>query len=132
MARLKSKKIIDAINKGISINPTTFDVKYIEKVLVDGAYEKVENIITYTGIIYLEDNSNKITIESKTQGTSYTTNKYKMILNNENEIKIDEKNVVEFESKEGHIKVTGAYPIIIEDTLCGYLCDLERTWFHGF
>lgn len=127
MARLKSKRIIDAINKGISINPTTFDVKYIEKVLVDGAYEKVENIITYTGIIYLEDNSNKITIESKTQGTSYTTNKYKMILNNENEIKIDEKNVVEFESKEGHIKVTGAYPIIIEDTLCGYLCDLERT-----
>ncbi|ALR90215.1 hypothetical protein [Clostridium butyricum] len=127
MARLKSKKIIDAINKGISINPTTFDVKYIEKVLVDGAYEKVENIITYTGIIYLEDNSNKITIESKTQGTSYTTNKYKMILNNENEIKIDEKNVVEFESKEGHIKVTGAYPIIIEDTLCCYLCDLERT-----
>ncbi|UZT07929.1 hypothetical protein ONV75_08675 [Clostridium sp. LQ25] len=127
MARLKSKRIIDAINKGISINPTTFDVKYIEKVLVDGAYEKVENIITYTGIIYLEDNSNKITIESKTQGTSYTTNKYKMILNNENEIKIDENNVVEFESKEGHIKVTGAYPIIIEDTLCGYLCDLERT-----
>ncbi|WP_455797710.1 hypothetical protein [Clostridium butyricum] len=127
MARLKSKKIIDAINKGISINPTTFDVKYVEKVLVDGAYEKVENIITYTGIIYLEDNSNKITNESKSQGTSYTTNKYKMILNNENEIKIDEKNVVEFESKEGHIKVTGAYPIIIEDTLCGYLCDLERT-----
>jgi len=127
MARLKSKKIIDAINKGISINPTTFDVKYIEKVLVDGAYEKVENIITYTGIIYLEDNSNKITIESKTQGTSYTTNKYKMILNNENEIKIDEKNVVEFDSKEGYIKVTGAYPIIIENTLCGYLCDLERT-----
>lgn len=127
MARLKAKKIIDAVNRGIEVNPTTFDVKYIEKVLVDGAYEKVENIITYTGIIYLEDNSNKITIESKTQGTSYTTNKYKMILNNENEIKIDEKNVVEFESKEGHIKVTGAYPIIIEDTLCGYLCDLERT-----
>lgn len=127
MARLKAKKIIDAVNRGIEVNPTTFDVKYAEKVLVDGAYEKVENIITYTGIIYLEDNSNKITIESKTQGTSYTTNKYKMILNNENEIKIDEKNVVEFESKEGHIKVTGAYPIIIEDTLCGYLCDLERT-----
>ena len=127
MARLKAKKIIDAVNRGIEVNPTTFDVKYIEKVLVDGAYEKVENIITYTGIIYLEDNSNKITIESKTQGTSYTTNKYKMILNNENEIKIDEKNVVEFDSKEGHIKVTGAYPIIIENTLCGYLCDLERT-----
>ena len=47
MARLKSKKIIDAINKGISINPTTFDVKYVEKVLVDGAYEKVEIILEY-------------------------------------------------------------------------------------
>ncbi|AIY80665.1 hypothetical protein U728_825 [Clostridium botulinum 202F] len=29
MARLKAKKIIDAINKGISVNPTTFTVEHI-------------------------------------------------------------------------------------------------------
>ena len=50
-----------------------------------------------------------------------------MILNNENEITIDEKNIVEFDDKEGHMKITGAYPIVIEDTICGYMCDLERT-----
>lgn len=127
MSRLKASKIINAINKGIAVNPTTFDVKHEEKVIVDGSFEKVEKTITYAGIIYLEDNSNKITIDSKTQGTSYNTEKYKMILNNENEITIDEKNIVEFDSKEGHMKITGAYPIVIENTVCGYMCDLERT-----
>ena len=126
MPRLKASKIINAINKGIAVNPTTFDVKHEEKVLVDGGFEFVESITTYTGIIYLEDNSNKITIESKTIGTEYSTTKYKMILNNENEIKIDEKNYIEFDSKEGHMKITGAYPIVIENTICGYMCDLER------
>lgn len=127
MPRLKVSKIINAINKGIAVNPTTFDVKHKERILIDGAFELVESITTYTGIIYLEDNSNKITITSKTQGTEYSTYKYKMVLNNENEIKIDEKNIVEFDCKEGHIKITGVYPIIIENTLCGYLCDLEVT-----
>lgn len=127
MPRLKASKIINAINKGIAVNPTTFNVKHEEKVLVDGAFEIEENVITYTGIIYLEDNSNKITIESKTIGTEYSTTKYKMILNNDNEITIDEKNHIEFDSKEGRMKITGAYPIVIENTICGYMCDLERT-----
>lgn len=126
MARLKASNIIKAINKGIAVNPTTFNVKHEEMILVDGAYEKVKKITTYTGIIYLEDNSNKITIESKTIGTEYSTTKYKMILNNENEIVIDEKNKIEFDSKEGHMKISGAYPIVIENTICGYMCDLER------
>lgn len=126
MPRLKASKIINAINKGIALNPTRFDVKYEKKVLVDGAFEKAEITTTYTGIIYLEDNSNKINIESKTMGTEYSTSKYKMILNGENEINIDEKNKIEFDCKEGHMKITGAYPIVIEDTICGYMCDLER------
>lgn len=126
MSILKANKIINAINKGIAANPTTFNVKKIEKVLVDGSYEKVEKIITYTGIIYLEDNANSIKIESNVQGTSYNTEKYKMILNNKNEITIDDKNIIEFDVKEGHMKVTGAYPIVIENTVCGYMCDLER------
>lgn len=126
MAKLKAKRIIDAINKGIAINPTTFDVKHVEKVEVDGAFKKVESTITYTGIIYLEDNSNKITIESKIIGTEYSTSRYKMILNNENEITVDENNKIEFDCNEGHMKITGAYPIFIENILCCYMCDLER------
>lgn len=127
MPRLKASKVINTINKGIAINPTTFDVKHKERVLVDGAFEVIESVTTYTGIIYLEDNSNKITIESKTMGTEYSTTKYKMILNNENEITIDENNKIEFDSKEGHMKITGAYPFVIEGSICGYMCDLERT-----
>lgn len=127
MARLKAKRIIDAINKGIAVNPTTFDVKKVEKVLVEGSYEKKESTITYTGIIYLEDSSNSVMISSQTQGTSYSTERYKMVINNEVELNVNEANKIEFDCKEGHIKVTYAYPIIIENTLCGYLCDLERS-----
>lgn len=127
MARLKAKRIIDAINKGIAVNPTTFDVKKVEKVLVEGSYEKKESTITYTGIIYLEDSSNSVMISSQTQGTSYSTERYKMVINNEVELNVNEANKIEFDCKEGHIKVAYAYPIIIENTLCGYLCDLERS-----
>lgn len=70
MPRLKASKIINAINKGIAVNPTTFDVKHEKKVIADGAFEILESVTTYTGIIYLEDNSNKISIDSKTIGLS--------------------------------------------------------------
>lgn len=126
MARLKAKKVIDAINKGISINPTTFDVKHVEKVEVDGAFKKVESTITYTGIIYLEDTGTQINIDSKTAGTSYSTTRYKMILNNEVEIKVDPKNLIKFTSKEGKMEIQAVYPLVIEDTICGYMCDLKR------
>lgn len=126
MPRLKASKIINAINKGIAVNPTTFDVKHEKKVIADGAFEIVESVTTYTGIIYLEDNSNKISIDSNTIGTEYSTTRYKMILNNENEITVDEKNKIEFDCNEGHMKISATYPIFIENTLCGYMCDLER------
>lgn len=127
MAKIKAKKIIDAINKGIAVNPTTFEVNSVKKVLVDGSYEKLESTITYTGIVYLDEKSDLRIIDSKTEGTSYLSKRYKMILNNENELEVNEANKIEFDIKEGHMKITAAYSIVIEDTLCGYLCDLERS-----
>lgn len=124
--RLNANVIIRAVDKAIELNPTTFTVKHAERVLVDGAYEEVERETEYTGIIYLEDNSNLMKIVSEIKGTEYSTSKYKMVLNNKEEIKIDENNHVEFDCNEGHMKITGAYPIYIENTLCCYFCDLER------
>lgn len=124
--RLNANTIIKAVNKAIALNPTTFTVKHEEKILVDGAYEKVEQSTEYTGIIYLEDNSNAMKILSQLAGTEYSTSRYKMVLNNKEKITIDEKNKVEFDCNEGHMKITGAYPVFIENTLCCYFCDLER------
>lgn len=126
MPRLKASKIINAINKGIAVNPTTFDVKHEKKVIADGAFEIVESVTTYTGIIYLEDTNVAIKTDSKTIGTEYSTTRYKMILNNENKITVDEQNKIEFDCNEGHMKIQAVYPIFIENTLCGYMCDLER------
>ncbi|WP_460280599.1 hypothetical protein [Clostridium senegalense] len=126
MARLKAKKIIDAINKGIALNPTTIEIKHTEKIEVDGAFEEVETIRTIMALIYLDDSSTQINIDTKTIGTSYSTNKYKMIADKDAELEVNPKEAIEFKCKEGHMKIKATYPIVIEEIICGYECDLER------
>ncbi|MBU5227850.1 hypothetical protein KQI36_14540 [Clostridium senegalense] len=126
MAKLKAKKIIDAINKGIALNPTTIEIKHTEKVIIDGAFEEVETIKTLKALIYLDDSSTQINIDTKTIGTSYSTNKYKMIADKDAELEVNPKEAIEFKCKEGHMKIKATYPIVIEEIVCGYECDLER------
>ena len=126
VAKLKSKKIIDAINKGIALNPTEIKIKHIQKVVVDGAYEEVETIKTLKALIYLDDSSNKIVIDSKTQGTAYSSDRYKMIADKDADLEINPKEAIEFKCKEGHMKIKATYPVVVEDIICGYECDLER------
>ncbi|KEH90615.1 hypothetical protein [Clostridium botulinum] len=126
MAKLKAKKIIEAINKGIALNPTTIEIKHTEKVIVDGAFDEVESVKSLNVLIYLEDTSNKVIIDSKTLGTSYISNRYKMIADKDANLNINPKEAIEFTCKEGHMKIASTYPIVIEDTICGYMCDLER------
>lgn len=126
MSTLKAKKIIDTINKGIELNPTIIEIKHTEKIIIDGAFDEVETVKSLNVLIYLEDSSNKISIDSKTLGTSYSSNRYKMIADKESNLNINPKEAVEFECKEGHMKITATYPIVIESTICGYMCDLER------
>ena len=126
MAKLKAKKIIDTINKGIALNPTEIKIKHIQKVIVDGAFEEIETEKSLKVLIYLDNNLNKVVIDSKIQGTAYTSNKYKMIADKEANLNINPKEAIDFTCKEGHMKITAIYPIVIEDSICGYMCDLER------
>lgn len=126
VAKLKAKKIIDAINKGIALNPTTIEIKHTEKVIVDGAFDEIESVKSLNVLIYLEDTSNKVIIDSKTLGTSYISNRYKMIADKDAKLNINPKEAIEFTCKEGHMKITATYPIVIEDTICGYMSDIER------
>ncbi|OSA97783.1 UNVERIFIED_ORG: hypothetical protein B2H98_06875 [Clostridium botulinum] len=126
MARLKAKKIIDAINKGIATNPTEISIKQIKKIEVDGAFENVEIKKKLKVIIYLEDSSNKIVVDSKTQGTSYSSNKYKMLADKDADIEVSPKEAIRFKCLEGNMKIEATYPIVVENIVCGYLCDLER------
>ncbi|AJD28200.1 hypothetical protein G8E05_06460 [Clostridium botulinum] len=126
MSTLKAKKIINTINKGIELNPSTITIKQVKKVVVDGALEEAESEKNLKVLIYLEDNSNKVIVDSKTIGTSYSINKYKMIANKDCELDVNPKEIIEFDCIEGHMKVTATYPIQIENTICGYMCDLER------
>ena len=126
VAKLKAKKIIDAINKGIALNPTTIEIKHTEKVIIDGALDEVETIKNLKTLIYLDDSSTQINIDSKTIGTSYSTNKYKMIADKDAELEVNPKEAIEFKCLEGHMKIKGVYPIVVENIICGYECDLER------
>lgn len=126
MSALKAKKIIDAIDKGIEVNKTEISIKQIKKIEVDGAFEKIETVKKLNVIIYLDDNSNKGVIDSKTQGTSYSSNKYKMLANKDANIDVNPKEAIRFKCLEGNMKIEATYPIVVENIVCGYLCDLER------
>ncbi|ASN68285.1 hypothetical protein 10S11_23 [uncultured Caudovirales phage] len=126
MSKLKAKKIIKAINKGIALNPSEININGVKKIEVDGAFEEIPFEKTLKVLIYLEDSSNKIAIDSKMQGTSYSSNRYKMIADKDAELDVNPKKSVEFDCIEGHMEIEAAYPIVVEDTICGYICDLKR------
>lgn len=126
MSKLRAKKVINTINKGIALNPTEIKIKHTEKIIVDGAFEEKETTKTLMVLIYLEENSNKVVIDSKTQGTSYSSNRYKMIADKDANLEVNPKEAIQFDCLEGHMKVKATYPIVVEDTICGYECDLER------
>ncbi|KLU74271.1 hypothetical protein [Clostridium botulinum] len=127
MSKLKAKKIIDVINKGIALNPTEIEIKEFKKVVVDGALEDSESKKNLEVLIYLENSSNnKVIIDSQTRGTSYKTSRYNMIANKDADIEVNPKSAIEFNCIEGHMKIKEVYPIVIEKTLCGYECNLEK------
>ena len=126
MAKIKANKIISAINKVISVNPTEITFTKKIKKIVDGAFEEEEIIKTITVLIYLDDSSNLININSDNQGTSYSTNRYKMIADKNSELDATPKENIKFSSNRDSYEIKAVYPQVIEDIICGYICDLER------
>lgn len=123
---LKAETIINAVNKGIALNPISFDVVQEDRVLIDGAYEIEERTITYEGLIYFDDGVSSLNVLAQAIGTEYTQNNWHVILNNKQEIKVNESNVIQFTVKEGTFIMKTANPVIIDGKLCCYLCDLQR------
>lgn len=126
MSKLKARKIIKAINKGIALNPTEITFTQTIKKEVDGAFEEETIEKTITVLIYIDDSYGQINIDSKIQGTSYSTTKYKMIADKDAELDATPKEAIEFTSNGDKFEIKAVYPQIIEDTVCGYMCDLER------
>lgn len=126
MSKLSSKKIIRTINKAIALNPTSITFTQITLKEVDGAFEQVPDKKTITVLIYLEDGSAQININSETKGTSHSTNRYKMIADKDANLEINPKESIKFESNRDKFEIKAVYPQTLEDTICGYLCDLER------
>lgn len=128
MPKINPNKIINAINKAISVNPTIITYTKTINEEVDGAFVDNEPVKkTITVLIYIGTNSNSvnININSGTQGTSYIS-RYKMIADKDAELDVTPKQSIEFTSNGDKFEVKAAYPIIINDTICGYECDLER------
>lgn len=126
MAKIKANKIISAINKVISVNPTEITFTKKIKKVVDGAFDEEVINKTITVLIYLDDSSNSININSNNQGTSYLTNRYKMIADKDSELDVTPKEHIKFSSNGDNYEIKAVYPQIIENIVCGYVCDLER------
>lgn len=126
MAQLSAKEIIETINEGIALNPTEITFTQKTKTIVDGAFQEQETVNTIRVLIYMDDSQGNVNIISGTHGTSYSNKKYNMIADKDANLEVSPKESIEFESHRCKYKITYVYPQIIENTLCGYICDLER------
>lgn len=126
MAALKAEKIIAAINKGIALNPSEININGVKKIEIDGALEEIPFEKTLKTLIYLENSSTQINIDSKTIGTSYSSNKYKMIADKDADLEVNPKELIKFKCLEGHMEIKAVHPIVVENIICGYECDLKR------
>jgi len=126
MSKLRARKIIKTINKGIALNPTEITFTQIIKKEVDGAFEDVLNTRTITVLIYIDDSSNSINVSTGTQGTAYTSNLYKMVADKDANLDVTPTEKIDFTSNDDKFEIKAVYPVTIEDIVCGYQCDLER------
>ncbi|MZK53673.1 hypothetical protein [Clostridium beijerinckii] len=126
MSKLSSKKIIKVINKAIALNPTEITFTQVSKNEVDGAWEEVVNEKTITVLIYLGSSETSNSVESKTEGTLYVNNKYKMVADKDADLEVNPKESIKFESNGEKFEIKAVYPQKVENTICGYICDLER------
>lgn len=126
MSKLKANKIIKAINRAITLNPTTISFVKIIKNEADGAFK--EEIFTNTIIvlIYIDDSIQSVNITSEKQGTSYVSNRYRMIADKDANLDTTPTETIDFISNGDKFKVKAVFPQIVEDIVCGYICDLER------
>ena len=126
MSKLSSNKIIKTINKAIALNPTEITITQIIKKEVDGAFEDEVINKTIKVLIYIDNSSNSTNISSETQGTTYSSTIYNMIADKDANLDVTPTEAIEFASNADKFKIKAVYPQIIEDTVCGYMCDLER------
>lgn len=123
---ITAKKRKADILKTIKLNPTEIIIKQVIKILKDGCFEEEEKETKFTVRIYHQKHPEMITT-SNTIGTAYTTRRYGMLVDYTNKLEVDSKSSIEFDCLYGHMKITAVYPQIIENEICGYQCDLERT-----
>lgn len=123
---LSSERIKKQILKAIGINPTEISIKQVSKVEVDGYLDEKEIIKNLTVLIYKENNRADIKINTGTIGTSYSNKQYSMIADYAANLETNPKESIQFDCREGYMKIKAVYPIVIKGTICGYECDLER------
>lgn len=126
MSKLSSRKVIRTINKAIGLNPTSITFTQITLKEVDGAFEQVTDTNTLTVLIYLDDGSTQININSETKGTSYKTNRYKMVADEDANLEVNPRESIKFTCNGEKFEIKAVYPQKVENIICGYLCDLER------
>lgn len=126
MSKLSSKKIINTINKAIKLNPTTITITQNTKKIVDGALEPGIGTMDITVLIYTGSSETSTNTESNTEGTTYINDKDKMLADKDADLEVNPKKAIEFSTNGLNYKIKTVYPQIVEDTICRYICDLER------
>lgn len=126
MPAISPKVITNAIETAISLNPTTITIKEKKKEQIDGAWKTTNVEKDLTVIIFFEDAYSKFDISSQILGTEYKSSKWQMVADKDADLNLNPDSNIKFESNGQKFKIASVYPVIIQDILCGYICNLER------
>ncbi|MGL5714185.1 MAG: hypothetical protein ACRCX2_14290 [Paraclostridium sp.] len=124
---LSPEKIKQVVIKGIEVNPSNIEIRYISKIEKDGAFEEVEIVKKLKVVIYYESTSkSNSNAKSDTIGTSYSNKTFSMMADYTAGLNVNSRNNITFSCIEGKMRIASINPIVVNEVICGYECSLER------
>lgn len=125
MTQIRYRTINRAVHKAIGLNPHKVRVIEKGKILVDGAYKKVDKERYITAVV-VPVKTNEIKIISSEKATSFENKNFELIADEKADIKNDSRIKTIIECVEGRFEVDFVNTFFIEEKIAGYECGLER------
>ena len=125
---IRANTIINAIELGISQNHTIITLEITEKKIIEGALEDVKETHDITAVIYWQENQQGAKIYTDKQGMSEENMKWNMICGKDFDMTVSQTRKINFIHPISGTKfhINHSYPIIVENTVCGYECGLKE------
>ncbi|MDU5945457.1 MAG: Fe-S protein [Paenibacillus macerans] len=116
------------IGWNIRQNPTEVTIRVIQKVKSGGGFEEVKSQIGPLTVRIFVESRERAEIVSEQAGRKEVSDSYSLLADYTANLPSGPDVTQEFEAyPHGKFRITSVHPQIVQNEVCGYVCDLERT-----